>query len=174
MQHAKSGVRPTPGYVALRGARVGILAVLAYALAFMVYAVVRSSFTLFATVNQDAGLWGTLLASWVSLIIPALTIALLLFPLGALFGIVTALVIWGISAAWNREQAPNKAVAIGVGTCIVIAVLLVVLLNQGLGVTWTRTLAETLTFWLALPLLVYIAAGGAASWALNRRLGAPV
>jgi hypothetical protein len=150
-----------------------MLAVVVYALAFMVYAVVRSSFTIVVTVNEDAGRLGTLLATWLSLIIPALTIALLIVPLAVLFGVVTALLIWGISAAWNREHAPTKAVAIGSGTCVVIAVVLIVVLSQGLGLRWTSTVAETLTFWLALPLVIYILAGGTAGWELNRRLAAP-
>lgn len=107
-------------------------------------------------------------------VIPALTIALLLFPLAALLGAVTALLIWGLSVAWNHEHAPDQALAIGAGTCLGITLLFIVVFFQGLGVTWTRTVAETLTFWVMLPLLVYIVAGGLASWALNRRLGPPV
>jgi hypothetical protein len=159
MKHTKSVAHPTVGYVVTRGAGVAFLAVFVYTLAF----------TMFATVNEGAGLFGTLIAIWIALSIPALTIALLLLPLAVLLGVVTVLLIWGISAACNREYAPNKAVSIGSGTCILIAMLLIVSLNQGLGLSWAPTVAEALTFWLVLPLLVYIVAGGLASWELNRR-----
>lgn len=170
MKLVKPVVHPTVGYILARGAGVGLLAVFVYALAFIVYAAVRSSFTVFATVNEDAGLFGTLIATWVSLSIPALTIALLLAPLAVVFGVIAALLIWGLSAAWNREHAPKKAVVIGSGTCALLAALLIVSLNLGFGLTWSQTVAETLTFWLALPLLVFVGAGGLASWELNRRL----
>lgn len=170
MRRAEMAARPTPGRVALRGAGVAILAVAVYTLAFLGYAVVRSSATLLATVNEDAGLLATLAAVWVSLSVPALTIALLMCLLAAPLGAVSALAIWAASSAWNQQRAPGRALAIGAATCAALSALLVGLLVLGLGLAWTPTSAEALTFWLALPLLVYMIAGGAASWALNRNM----
>jgi hypothetical protein len=162
--------RPTFGSIAMRGAGVAVLANGAYTIIFVLYAVVRSSLTLLATTNESAGLAGTLLAVWASLLVPALAIALLLCPLVALLGVITALAIWGASTAWNRQRAPKRAIALGVAICAGVAALLIGLLAAGLGLSGTGRLAEALTFWVGLPLLAYIIAGGAASWELNRRM----
>jgi len=162
--------RPGLGRLAGRGAGAASLAVLAYTLAFLLYAFARSGLTLLATVNEAAGLPATLLATWISLSIAALAIALLVWPLAALVGAGTALLIGALCAAWNREHAPGRALAIGAGACAAPAALIALALAASAGPAWTSSLAETLGFWLGLPLLVYIAAGGLASLELNRRL----
>ena len=43
-----------------------------------------------------------------------------------------------------------------------------------MGVAWTPATAETLTFWLVLPLAVYVVVGGVASWRLGQRLAGNV
>ena len=48
--------------------------------------------------------------------------------------------------------------------------LALALLIGGLGVRWTPANAGALTFWLALPLAIYCAAGGLASRQLARML----
>src|SRR5579859_467211 len=163
--------RPGLGWLAGRGAGAASLALLAYTLAFLLYAFTRSGLTLLATVNEAAGLPATLLATWVALSIAALTIALLVWPLAALVGAVTALLISALCAAWNREHVPGRALAIGAGACAAPAALIALAL-AGVGPAWTPSLAETLGFWLGLPLLVYIATGGLASLELNRQLAA--
>src|SRR5689334_15464958 len=159
MRRAEMGTRPTTGRVALRGAGVAILAVAGYTLAFLGYAGIRSSAALLATVNEDAGLIATLAAVWVSLSVPALTIALLVCPLAALLGAVSALATWAALSAWNHERAPGRAIAIGAATCAAISALLVGILVLSLGLAWTPASAAALTFWLALPLLIYMIAG---------------
>lgn len=39
------------------------------------------------------------------------------------------------------------------------------------GLDWSPEIAETLTFWRVLPRVIYIVAGGAASWKLNQMKG---
>ena len=47
---------------------------------------------------------------------------------------------------------------------------LLVLLTQGLGITWMPATAAALTFWLVMPLVTYVAAGGMTSWQVNRKI----
>jgi hypothetical protein len=56
--------------------------------------------------------------------------------------------------------------------CLTVSVALLVLLQQELGLRWTPVMAATLTFWLALPLVTYVVAGGLAGWQVNRMIAA--
>src|SRR5690349_587656 len=73
------------------GAEAGLALALLYALAFIGYAVVRSTANILATPDPDAGLAATLLATWVSLALPALTLGAIFGVLAALIGALTAL-----------------------------------------------------------------------------------
>ena len=72
----------------------------------------------------------------------------------------------------NPTHAPQRAIGIGVTVCLSASLALLVLLYEGLGVRWTPATAATLTFWLLMPLVAYVVAGGVAGWHVNRRLAA--
>jgi hypothetical protein len=158
----------TAGY----GAEAGIALAFVYALAFIGYAVVRSTLTLLATPAPDSTLAGTLIATWISLAVPAFMLAAILGILAAVIGALTALVLRALLSRVNPTHAPQQAIAVGVAVCLTVSLALLVLLYRGLGVRWTPATAATLTFWLLLPLVAYVVAGGMASWHVNRRLAA--
>lgn len=157
--------RPAVGWgrTARYGAEAGIGLAYGYALAFLGYAVVRSTLNLMATPDPDGGLVSTLIATWISLAIPALVLGSIVGLLAAALGALTALVLRALLLR-NTTITPLRAVAIGVGVCLTVSLALLALLNRGLGVHWTPATAPTLTFWLVVPLVLYIVAGGVASW----------
>lgn len=167
MSHTHQPARARWRTVAGRGAEIGVALGFAYAIAFLVYAALRSTTELLATPDVDAGWLGTAFATWIALALPAFVFAALLAPLAALLGALTAVAVYALLPTLNPEHTPPRAILIGLGVCSLIALVSVLLLEQGTGLQWTPALAEALTFWLVLPLLVYIVAGGAASWRLN-------
>jgi len=170
-QHAhvpQVGWGRTAGY----GAEAGIALALVYALAFIGYAVVRSALNLLASPAPDGGLAGTLIATWISLAVPAFVLAAMCGILAALLGALTALVLRALVSRVNPTHAPQRAIAIGVAVCLSVSLALLLLLYHGLGVRWIPATAATLTFWLLVPLVVYVVAGGVASWHINRKLAA--
>jgi hypothetical protein len=160
------------GRTAAYGAEVGIALAFVYALAFISYAVARSTLMLLATPSPDGTLASTLFVTWTSLAVPAFVLAALYGILAAVIGALTALILRALLSRVNPTHAPKRAVAIGVAVCLTVSFVLLVLLYQGLGVRWTPATAATLTFWLLLPLMTYVMAGGMVSWHVNRRLAA--
>ena len=167
MSHTALTSRPSWRKVAARGAEIGIALDFAYAATFIVYAILRSTAKLLETPGIDAGWPGTALATWTALALPAFVFAVLFVPIVALLGALTALAVYALSPTLNPEHAPGRAVFIGIGVCSLVVFATALLLDLQAGLRWTPALAETLTFWLALPLLIYIVAGGVASRHLN-------
>lgn len=170
MSHTPQPLRTHWFTAAGRGAEIGIALDFGYATAFLIYALLRSTTTLLATPDIDAGWFGTAFATWTALTLPAFVFAALFVPLVALLGALTGAAVYALLPVFNPERAPRRAAMIGIGVCSLVAFVLVLLIRLGAGVQWTPALAETLTFWFALPLLIYVVAGGAASWRLNQLL----
>jgi hypothetical protein len=160
------------GRTAWYGAEAGLALAFLYALAFIGYAIVRSTLNLLAAPNRDGGLAGTLVATWIALALPAFVVAALAGILAAIIGALTALALRALLSRMNAAHTPRRAIAIGVGVCLTVSLTLLVVLTQGLGLTWTPVVAMTLTFWLVLPLATYVVAGGVASWQVNRMMAA--
>jgi hypothetical protein len=170
MTHNAQVARIGWGRTAEYGAEAGIALALVYALAFIGYAVVRSTLNLLAPPAPGDGLAGTLIATWVALAVPTFMLAVIFGILAAVIGALTALVLRALLSRVNSTHAPQRAVSIGMAVCLTVSLALLVLLYQGLGVRWTPATAATLTFWLLLPLVAYVVAGGMVSWYVNRRL----
>jgi hypothetical protein len=160
------------GRTARYGAEAGIALALVYALAFIGYAVVRSTLTLLAPPAPDGTLAGTLIATWTSLAVPAFVLAAMCSILAAVIGALTALVLRALVSRVNPTHASQRAIGLGVAVCLTVSLALLVLLYEGLGVRWTPATAATLTFWLLVPLVIYVVAGAMASWHINRKLAA--
>jgi hypothetical protein len=160
------------GRTAWYGAEIGVGLSFLYALAFIAYAVVRSTSVLLGTPNPDGGLAGTLIATWATLALPALMIAALAGILAAAIGALTALAVRMLASFGTARPTPRRAAGSSLAVCLVVCLALLLLLTQGLGLVWTPATAETLTFWLVLPLIIYIIAGGVVGWHFNRLFAA--
>jgi hypothetical protein len=159
------------GRSAWYGAEAGIALSFLYALAFIGYAVVRSTLNLLAIPKPDGGLAATLIATWLTLAVAAFVLAALVGILAALIGALTALALRALLSNVDAAQTPRGAIVIAVALCLSISVTLLVLLNQGLDVALTPATDPMLTFWLVVPLVIYVVAGGIASWEVNRMIG---
>jgi hypothetical protein len=160
------------GRTAWYGAEIGIACSYLYALAFTIYAVVRTTSMLVGVPNQDGGLAGTLIATWAALALPALIIAALAGILAAAIGALTALAIRALISFGNVMPTPRRAAGSSVAVCLVVCLALLTLLMQGFGVAWTPATAETLMFWLVAPLIIYTVAGGVIGWHFNKLFAA--
>jgi hypothetical protein len=158
------------GRTAWYGAEACVALAFLYTLVFIAYAIMRATLAIMATPDIDAGLAGTLIATWVGLALPALVIAALAVIPVALIGALTALAIRALFALGGAIPPPRRAVAGGIAVCFAISIALLALLWQGMGVTWAPATAATLTFWLLVPLVLYCIAGGVASWLMSRML----
>lgn len=144
------------GRTARGGAVVGAVAVGTYALLFLGYAVARATSTLLLTPDIDGGLARTIAATGLSLAVPVAVLAALCALPAALVGAATALIIRVLLVRMPAIQAPA---ALGGGVCAAAGLALLALLSGWLGIAWTRGTAEALTFWVALPLVIYALAG---------------
>ena len=145
----------TRGSAALGGAAVGAGLTLAYALLFILYAVLRSAITILA-VQPSAAL---LAANSISLIIPSLSIAVLVSFFAAGLGALTAVLVRWLLPRFNPRCQPLRAAAIGLGTALGLGLLLQLALQLGTGLSIFSLQPETALFWFGLPGLVYAAAG---------------
>lgn len=158
------------GQTASRGAAVGVVSVGVYALAFLGYAVTRATARLLTTPDIDGGLAATIAATWLSLAVPVAVFAILCALPAALLGVVTALLMRGLLVRIPRTWGWARAMLVGGGLCATISFTLLALLASQLGLAWTRGTGEAITFWLALPLVVYTLAGALAGGRLQRAL----
>jgi hypothetical protein len=160
------------GRTAWYGAETCVALAFWYTLVFIGYAIARATLTIVATLDVANGLAGTLIATWAGLALPALVIAALAAIPVALIGALTALSVRALLLLGNATPTPSRAVASGLAVCLVVSLTLLALLSQAIGMTWTPATAATLTFWLFAPLVVYVIAGGLASWRMSRMLAA--
>lgn len=148
---------------ALGGAVICALLALGYTVLFILYALGRSLFTVTATVNQDAGMLGTLIATWASLFVAAFVIGMLLTVAVAILGAFTGIIVNAVSAVFNPQREPKRAVAIGTGVCFALIVLLHLALRSAMNYSLPDLLSMHALFWLGIPSMIFIVAGGLAT-----------
>ena len=156
-------------YGPLGGAALAVGLAFAYALVFIVYATIRSSL-LPARVQPDAGFFGTAIAYGAALAIATLAITALMAIPAAIVGAVTALILKWLLSVLNPQHTRRRAIIVGSVICFALTFILHLVFQRALGFALSDVIAnpETYLLWLGFPSLIYIAAGGAASWELNR------
>jgi hypothetical protein len=152
---------------ARRGASLAAGLVATYSLSFLGYAVARSTLRLVAIPELDGGLIATLLATWLSLAVPVAVFAVFCTLPATLLGAATALLVRALLVRSGAARGRVSAALLGGGVCLALSLVLIALLALGLGLVWSRGAAEALTFWLGLPLVLYIIAGALASYRLQ-------
>jgi hypothetical protein len=154
--------RVTWGYIAARGAGVGVALTMAYTGCFIIYAWVRAARALQATMSGDPAQFGTFVATAASLSVAAGVIATFTVILTAILGALTGLVLQGLLARFNRDGDSRQAVLIGVAAMALIVVVMDVAFR------FHALQLETFLFWVGLPSAIYIVAGGIAARQLAR------
>lgn len=156
-------------YGPLGGALLGVGLAFGYALVFIIYATIRAAL-LPARVPPDAGVLGTVVAYGESLALATLAITVLMAIPAAIIGAISAFIITWLLSILNPQHAPRRAVVIGMVACFALIVIVQLFFQRALGFTLADVIAnpETYLLWLGFPSLLFIAAGGVASWQWNR------
>jgi hypothetical protein len=155
---------PTARGAAGHGARLGFGLALLYGFAFALYAIVRSSLQIKAILTPGAGLFGTLAANALAILMPALGFALLLGMLAAVIESVTLLLVYGLSTLLNLQQSPARAAWIGLITAGIMAGALQLFMQRSLGSRFDALWPSGYLFWLGLPCLIFVGATTWISW----------
>jgi hypothetical protein len=152
------------------GAGAGVGLTFAYAAVFALYAICRSSLNIWEMTPPEIGMFGTLAANAVSILLASLATACVLAPLMALLGMGTAAAIKWLDAIFNPNRNILRAMIIGVGAALVFVVIVDFGVQMLMGRSLNSLGVETYLFWFGLPGLVHIGAGAAAAWHLHRTI----
>lgn len=155
-------------YGPLGGAALAVGLDFGYAAVFIAYATIRASL-LAIRVNPDAGVPGTVISYFFTLVIPSVVIAGMMAIPAAVIGLITAPILGYAVSRLNPQHSERRAIVVGTASCFVIAVILFLAFHQMLGFASGDISAnpETFIFWFALPAIVFVAAGAFASRQLN-------
>lgn len=152
------------------GALAGAALTYVYALAFLLYATLRATFALVTMPWPDAGLLGTIIATSLSLAVPALVLATLLALPAAVLGAITAMLVYTVVPRLNAARSPVQAALMGGAIALAVVAVIQLGLGYGLEVTVASLTLSTYLFWLGLPAVVYVVAAATGGVRLNRRL----
>jgi len=146
------------------GVRLSFSLVLGYSLLFLVYAIVRSSLEIGASLAPTEGRLSLLLANAFALLVAVLGFALLMGAIAAICAVVVLLLVYGVSALLNPQRSPVRAAWIGLFTTSISAAALVVFIQQSLGIYFAALWPTGFLFWLGFPCLLFVAATTWISW----------
>ncbi|MBX3015144.1 MAG: hypothetical protein KF832_26735 [Caldilineaceae bacterium] len=164
--------RSRRGWQALRlGLGVGFRVAVCYGAAFLVYAILRSSFQIGAVLTVHEGLVGTLIANAFALAIAVLGATLLLGGIAALVEGLIVCLVYALSAWFNTQHSPRRAAWIGFFCAALPVVILVLFLRYQLGIYFRALWPTGFFFWLALPGLLLIST---TTWLSSRQGGVAV
>lgn len=155
---------PRSRSAARQGAILGIVLTFAYGAALFVYAAIRATLIVGA-IESDAGRASTIAATVLSLFVACVSLSAALAPISAAAGAVTAAII---RAVLVRSPDTHRPALIGVAVCLGNAALFLVVVHAAVGSP--ARFASAYVFWLALPLVIFVGAGGffAQRWADSR------
>lgn len=150
------------------GATTGIVVTSVYAALFALYAILRTSATIAASIPFNMLLLGTLVANAMSIAIVSMAMATLLSVFTACLGMGTAATIRGLDALFNPSKSLQRTMLIGLAATLAI----VLIVDFGAQTLLQRSLnslgVETYLFWFGFPALLHIGAGLLGAWYLHR------
>lgn len=138
------------------GVSLGFALVLIYSSSFALYAIVRSSYQIFAALPWAEGLVGTLVANAFALIVSILFFALLFGMGAAVLQSVTLLLIYGVAALLAARRSPRVMAWIGLITSGLLAGVIQVAVQRSLGSYFAALWPTGYFFWLGLPSLLFV------------------
>ncbi|MEZ4863478.1 MAG: hypothetical protein R3C14_19320 [Caldilineaceae bacterium] len=156
-QHCFRTVRGT----LLSGLRLGFGLTLIYSAGFALYAIVRSSWHIVASLPVAEGLVGTLVANAFALIAAVLFFALLLGVVAALLQSITLLLVDGLARLLMAHRSPLVMAGLGMISAALVAGAVQLLVQRSLGSYFTALWPTGYFFWLGLPSLLFV---GATTW----------
>ena len=141
------------------GAASGVVLTFAYGLVTCLYAIVRSSLAIHASIGFNAG-WSTVLMNASSLILSTLVFCMLMSIFTAPLGMITALLVRAVLLTIKPRCTPGWSSFMGMITAFCLWLLLFLVLKAALGARLSWRYPETLMFWLVLPGIIYVLTTG--------------
>ncbi len=167
MMTQANGSRLSWQTVASRGAKTGVTLVAIYALAFAVYACVRSVWTVVSVLEPTEAL-RTAGAVIVSLIVPIIAVALMMALVAAILGAATAMIVYFLLPVVNPARRSSRATAVGIIASVIVAGSLYSAAQSLPGAHLAPAHTDAYLFWLVLPLSIYAGAGMIGARRLNQ------
>jgi len=149
---------------ALSGLLVGFWEVLLYSLAFVLYAIVRSSIQIGAVLAPNEGLIGILIANAFSLLMAVLGIGLMLGLFAAVIETITVVLMYELTAFFNPAGFRGRGAWIGLLTAGLMVIAILFFVQQSLGSYFAALWPSGYFFWLGLPSFIFIGTNGWLGW----------
>ena len=159
----------TNKWVAYNGAITGVAAVFAYALLVMMYAIIRSSITIY-NIMPNGERSNILLANGFSIAYSVAVFSLIMALLSSLSGAIAGVFLKKILQYFNPNFTNRKAIIISCITAFSLLIIMYLLLYTLLKNWMTFNYIETFSFWFLIPAVIYIGVCIVVGRKLNRAL----
>jgi hypothetical protein len=156
---------------AYNGALVAVAGVFAYSLVVMLYAIIRSSVSIYScmpSAERSTILW----TNGFSIAYSVAVFSLLMAVASSLAGAVAGVILRKVLLWFNAKKHFNKAILVSSITALVLLLLLYLFLYILLKERITLQYAETFLFWYVFPAVIFLAAVVLAGVKLNKQLQA--
>jgi hypothetical protein len=156
---------------AYNGALIAVAGVFAYSLVVMLYAIIRSSISIYSSMpsaERSTILW----ANGFSIAYSVAMFSLLMAVASSLAGALAGVIFRTVLLQFNPKRHFNKAILISSITALVLLSLLYLLLYILLKERITLQYAETFLFWYVFPVVIFFTAVVLAGVKLNKQLQA--
>jgi hypothetical protein len=140
--------------VAYNGAITGVAAVFIYSLVVMIYAIIRSSLTIY-NIMPSGERSNILLANGFSIAYSVAILCLLMALLSSVVGAVTAVILKKSLLCFNPQFNFTKAVIVSSITALVWLIMMYLLLYALLKEWMTFDYVETFAFWFLFPAVIF-------------------
>ena len=142
---------------ALNGATVAVAGVFAYSVIVMIYAIVRSSATIYSIMpvgERNSILW----ANNISVAYSVAVFSILFALVSSISGAIAAVILKKLLLYFNPKFIFRKAVLISCITAFATLAVMYVLLYALLKDWVTSNYIETFSFWFLFPAIIYVSA----------------
>jgi hypothetical protein len=154
---------------AYNGALIAVVGVFAYSLVVMLYAIIRSSVSIYNIMpssEQNTILW----ANGFSIAYSVAVFSILMAVVSSLAGAGAGVILRKVMLWFNPKLHFNKSIAVSIITSLVLLLLLYLSLYKLLKERITLQYAETFLFWYVFPAVIFFTTMVLAGVKLNKQL----
>ena len=155
--------------IALNGATVAVAGVFAYSIIVMIYAIIRSSATIYSIMpmgERNSILW----ANSISVAYSVAVFSIILALISSISGAIAAVILKNLLLYFNPKFIFRKAVLISCITAFVLLTFLYLLLYALLKDWMTFNYFETFSFWFLFPAAIFFSTCVIGGSTLNKNL----
>ena len=153
----KSKINISNKVIALNGATVAVASVFAYSIIIMIYAIIRSSATIYSIMpmgERNSILW----ANSISVAYSVAVFSIILALVSSISGAIAAVILKNLLLYFNPKLIFRKTVFISCITAFALLTLLYLLLYALLKDWMTFNYFETFSFWFLFPTVIFFIA----------------